>query len=500
MGKIEFIDFYKNALSLDELDLQSFIEALDSGLPSTFRITPTEIMQVVKNKLEAFPFVNPVPYLENVYTFNLKNKTEEYKKFISLLVALTDIGVVQRQEIVSLLPHMFMDLHESHLVLETCASPGSKTKNLLEVIKTGILISNDKTKSRINILISESMKKSIPSFIVTKMDATSYTNLNIKFDRICCDVPCTGDGTFRKNPTILPKWNIKNAIGLSSVQLKILKRSISILKDDGILVYSTCSLNPIEDEWVVNEALKDGKAELISNFDFVQYKNECKSKILVRKGITNFKYENFSFENQELEKCMRIMPHDQNTGGFFIAVLKKKAIEPAENCKSCNSAVGKMNPVFVPASDEILEKVKKSYDISNVSDHFISFNKNFKNLFAVSPLCYEILTKNPKLPVLYAGVKAFTESDLRPEKFRGKSAYLEIANIPTDFLMSLDDFRLLLLNKEVQNEELSFKPKEIFTVQLKDTNFKFSGFSSTKKTFLYIDDNHRKAYSKIFLE
>jgi len=495
MGKLEFVEFYKNALKLEDDDFNNFISTLDLGLPSTFRVTPTYFTDVLKNKFEEFSFVAKVPYLENVYTFDLKNRTDEYKKFIAFLVAETNIGLVQRQEIVSILPHMFMDVHADHYVLETCASPGSKTKNLLETIKTGLLISNDKTQSRVNILITESMKKSIPSFIVTKMDATSYKNMSIKFDRICCDVPCTGDGTVRKNPAVMPKWNVKNAIGLSSVQLKILKRSLSILKEDGILVYSTCSWNPIEDEWVVDQALKEDGVELVQNFDFIQHSNADPRKITVRKGITSFDYDGFSFDNPCLEACMRIMPQDQNTGGFFVAVLRKTKASAATN----SIGTGRMNPTFFEATDEVVAKIRKNYDISKVKDHFVSFNGNFKNLFAVSPVCYEVLVNNPKLPVSYAGVKAFTESDLRPDSFRARSAYMEIADISADFSMSLKDFKLLLAEKDVENGKLSFAPKDIFTVQLMDTPLKFSGFSSRKKTFLYIDDNHRAAFSQIYL-
>lgn len=491
----EFTDFYREHLNLSTDDFQNFIQTVESPLPSAFRITPTNLSEIIREKISKFSFLTKVDYLENVYTFDLKNKTEEYKEFIKFIVAQTDIGNIQRQEIVSLLPHRFLRLEKSHKVLETCASPGSKTKNLLEILTDGILISNDKSSSRVNVLISESMKKATPSFIITQMDAAQFPTLDFKFDRICCDAPCTSDGTCRKNPAIMPKWNIQDSIGLSSVQLKILKRSLELLKQDGILVYSTCSLNPIEDEWVIHNAIGESKDfEIIDDYDFVQFENIDSSKITVRKGITKFNYKNFQFENENLSKCFRILPHDQNTGGFFITAIRRitpvvQKVLPESN---------KLNSKFVEVDEDTLSKITNQYKIDD-KNHFISFNSNFKNIFAVSNQCYDILCKNPKLKAVYAGIKAFTVSDLRKDAFRAKSAYLEYADIPTDVNITLADFKKLLENKTVSIDDLDTKPEGLFCCTVDGTSNKFSGFSGGNKVFLYIDDNHRKAYSQIYL-
>ena len=73
----------------------------------------------------------------------------------------------------------------------------------------------------------------------------------MKFDRILADVPCTGDGTMRKNPDIWPKWNPKHSHNLHGLQHRIGKRGLELLAVGGRLVYSTCSLNPVENEAVV---------------------------------------------------------------------------------------------------------------------------------------------------------------------------------------------------------------------------------------------------------
>lgn len=496
MGVKEFTEFCKHALNMDEEDFRKFTDSIESGLPSAFRITPTPLSNVLREKLAEYSFVSKVSFLEDVYTFNLKDRDALYKEFVQFLVAQANVGNIQRQEVVSILPHRFLDVQSNHMVLETCASPGSKTKNLLEIIREGVLISNDKSTPRVNVLVSESMKKASTSFIVTQMDASQFPTLDFKFDRICCDVPCTGDGTFRKNPAILPKWTVDGGIGLSSMQLRILKRALELLKDDGVLVYSTCSLSPIEDEWVIDNALKSGNCELVQNFDFVQYQNVDPAKVMVRKGVTEFRYGKFEFDNKELEKCMRIMPHDQNTGGFFIAVLRKKGTHIQKVMPPCNA----INPTFVEADADVMQRVSQQYDISKRTDHFLSFNRCFRNLYAVSPACYRILSSNQKLKVVYAGMKAFTESDLRKGFFRAKSNYMEYAGISPDIFMSLNDFQLLLREKTVPAAQLHFKAEGLFSAQVEGLPYKFCGFLRGKTAFLYIDDNHRKAFSQIYLE
>ena len=92
---------------------------------------------------------------------------------------------------------------------------------------------------------------------------------NILFDRILCDVPCSGDGTLRKNPDLWKKWNPGHAFSLQSIQLRIATRGIQLLAPGGLMVYSTCSINPIENESVVAQLLQtfEGQISLVDISD-----------------------------------------------------------------------------------------------------------------------------------------------------------------------------------------------------------------------------------------
>lgn len=93
----------------------------------------------------------------------------------------------------------------------------------------------------------------------TPIDELNEASKYFLFDRILCDVPCSGDGTMRKNYDLWWKWHPRNALLLHPLQLKIATRAARLLKIGGRLVYSTCSFHPAEDEAVVAELLRRGQ-------------------------------------------------------------------------------------------------------------------------------------------------------------------------------------------------------------------------------------------------
>lgn len=166
-------------------------------------------------------------------------------------------------------------------VLDCCAAPGSKTVQLLEAlhakaptstapadpIPSGLLIANDSDAKRCHMLVHQSLNRiGSPNCMITNLDASAIPSIKIPnpangqtkalyFDRILCDVPCSGDGTTRKNPGVWKTWKPADGLGLHGLQVRILSRAIQMLKPGGRLVYSTCSYNPIENEAVVSAAL-----------------------------------------------------------------------------------------------------------------------------------------------------------------------------------------------------------------------------------------------------
>lgn len=348
---------------------------------------------------------------------NVVRKFPPFSAFQKYLVSETTVGHITRQEVVSMIPPLLLDVRPGMTVLDLCAAPGSKSSQLLEMLHageearvkkalrghaaedgldigpeteeekdadlsidagdhgraTGVLIANDADYKRCHMLTHQLKRLSSANLLVTNHDATQFPMIKLpprpdaprkpvylKYDRILADVPCSGDGTLRKNPTLWNNWVPGSALGLHLTQVRILVRSLQMLKVGGRVVYSTCSMNPIENESVVAAAIdRCGGPETIDIVDcsdklpglkrregmkewavmdkagnFWKSWSEIQEKakedpqfVAPDKVIESMfpRTESHNYIALPLERCMRVYAHLQDTGGFFIAVLEKKA-------------------------------------------------------------------------------------------------------------------------------------------------------------------------------
>ena len=187
-----------------------------------------------------------------------------------------------------MIPPLALNVEPHHKCLDMCAAPGSKTSQLLEIInrslespfdEQGIVVANDADTDRAYMLVHQCRRINSPLLVVTTHNGQAFPKLTppVKaskdgyFDRVLCDVPCSGDGTLRKNPAIWNKWSTSSGVTLHPLQLMIAQRGVQLLKTGGLLVYSTCSLSPYEDEAVVAELLRtsNGTLELVDAREFL---------------------------------------------------------------------------------------------------------------------------------------------------------------------------------------------------------------------------------------
>lgn len=227
------------------------------------------------------------------------------------------LGYYYVQELSSMMPIIALCPDENDILLDLCASPGSKTTQASALMKNkGTIIANDKDISRISILSANLEKCGCSNVIVTRHDAVQLCEklkkLNMKFDKILVDVPCSGEGNLRSSPKTLLTWNIKVIQRLSRIQRKIAEAAHSILKDGGELLYSTCTHSPEENELNIQY--------LLENYDLKI--EEINLPLKTREGITEWQNQKLS---PELKKAHRIYPQDNNTEGFFLCKLRKMA-------------------------------------------------------------------------------------------------------------------------------------------------------------------------------
>lgn len=150
------------------------------------------------------------------------------------------------------------DLSKSIKVLDVCASPGGKSTHIQSLISSeSLLVSNEIIKSRNRILIDNMIKWGSKNVVVTNNDPSAFQKLEGYFDVVVVDAPCSGSGLFRKNEEAIDEWSLHNVQMCSRRQQKILADVLAALKENGVLIYSTCSYSKEEDEdisdWLVEE-------------------------------------------------------------------------------------------------------------------------------------------------------------------------------------------------------------------------------------------------------
>ncbi len=142
-------------------------------------------------------------------------------------------------------------------VLDLCAAPGGKSTLLSAFFSDGLVVSNEVIKSRASVLVENMTKWGQPNVIVTNNDPDHFSKLQGYFDVIVIDAPCSGSGLFRKDPSAIEEWSEQNVLHCSQRQERILSAILPCLKEDGLLIYSTCSYSVAEDEQIADWLVTD---------------------------------------------------------------------------------------------------------------------------------------------------------------------------------------------------------------------------------------------------
>lgn len=194
---------------------------------------------------------------------------------------------------------------EAIRALDLCAAPGGKSTHLLSLLSTdSLVVSNEVIRSRANILAENIMKWGYSNAVVTNNDPEDFQRLNGFFDLIVVDAPCSGEGLFRKDADAMKEWSVDNANLCSLRQQRILHDIWSALKEEGVIIYSTCTYNPEENANNLRKFLEEHNAEVVP----IQLDKAW--------GV------------EELSIGYQCFPHQVQGEGFYMAVLRKKEAQP----------------------------------------------------------------------------------------------------------------------------------------------------------------------------
>ena len=296
----EYLEKMKELLK-DEYDdyLQSFEEERVYGL----RVNTAKIC--VEDFLKIAPFhLKPIPWTSDGFYYDPDDLPSKHPYYFADLYYL--------QEPSAMLPAEVLPIEEGDIVLDCCAAPGGKSSKLANKLSgSGMLIANDISVSRAQVLLKTLESQGVKNAYVIAEDVTSLKQYEAFFDKILLDAPCSGEGMFRKESELIASWQKKGNEEYAALQKTIIEAAARLLKPGGMMVYSTCTFDIREDEEIIEHILSVDPSLSVVAID------PCE-------GFACGKTKN-------TKGCVRLYPHRIKGEGHFVALLSKKGDAPKES-------------------------------------------------------------------------------------------------------------------------------------------------------------------------
>lgn len=410
----EFIKYTRQLMG--ESLFKQYLKGMEEETPTSIRLNPFKCKAGTKVRDEQV--CTPVPWCPSTgrYLSYRRNFT-----FDPLLHA----GLYYVQEAAS----MFVDLairqyvKEPVVMLDLCAAPGGKSTVARAALPEGsLLFSNEPMRTRSQILAENIQKFGHPDVVVTNNYPRDYKKSKLQFDVILTDVPCSGEGMFRKDEGAIKEWSTTNVNNCWQLQREIVADIWGCLKPGGILIYSTCTFNAHEDEENVDWIKKNFEAELLP----LNIKEEW--------NITG------SLINDD--PMYHFIPGKTQGEGLFLAVLRKKgetaeseSIPKKEKKNNKKDKGGKKNKQIVKIPTNWLS-TERIWEYINTDTDIIALPQEWKSFYEES---------KKSLKVIHAGIKMgnIKGKDLLPDQSLALSTQLNAEAFPQVELTYEDAIRFL---------------------------------------------------------
>lgn len=281
---------------LGEDGFNSYLESFSQKPQPAFRVNTLKVNLEKWEKICPFS-TEKIPWCEKGFI------TSEDTKKVLPKHPYYFAGLYYIQEPSAMLPASILPIEKGDRVLDLCAAPGGKSVEIAARLNgSGLLVANDISVSRAMALAKNLQIAGASNILVTAEPPERLTPyFKEYFDKILLDVPCSGEGMFRREPDMVKNWIHKGPEYYSKIQREILNEAYHMLKPGGNLVYSTCTFSVEEDEGII-QWFTD------------KYSNMEICDIPYREG----------FSYGSLEKCIKIFPHIAKGEGHFVALLHKK--------------------------------------------------------------------------------------------------------------------------------------------------------------------------------
>lgn len=264
------------------------------------KITPEQFEQICP-----FP-IKRIPWIDNGYYYAGEEKPAKHPYYYA--------GLYYLQEPSAMTPANCLPIEPGDVVLDICAAPGGKSTELgARLAHEGLLVTNDISNSRAKALL-----KNIELFGIDNVCVMSEAPYKMApvfqsfFDKILVDAPCSGEGMFRKDQAVMRAWTPQSNETFSKLQREILDQVVGMLKPGGMLLYSTCTFSPMENEQTVSYVLE-------------HYPELSLVKPVWYEGFSTGRTDVVQSEfGEEMSKCIRIWPHKMEGEGHFVALFQKE--------------------------------------------------------------------------------------------------------------------------------------------------------------------------------
>lgn len=289
---LKYLENMKELLK-EEFDdyLSSFSKPSFNGL----RINTNKVS--VKDFLNKSPFeLKKVDWINNGFYYFDNDRPSKHPYYYA--------GLYYLQEPSAMTPAKTIEIEENDYVLDVCAAPGGKSTELANKLKnTGILVANDISVSRSQALLKNlELSGCKNAFVISEDTDKLKKNFPHFFNKILIDAPCSGEGMFRKDNSLIKSWETKGNEYYANIQKQIVKDCLEMLADNGQILYSTCTFSPLEDEETINYLL--------------------------------------SLDNSlKVKKMMKLFPHKIDGEGHFVCLIEKSGNKPIREDIKYNSTI-----------------------------------------------------------------------------------------------------------------------------------------------------------------
>ncbi len=300
--KAAFIERFSKLTQWDEFKRYSTAFLTRSIRINTLLTTVAETKASIESKgwkLQQIPWCKEGFWITNPGRRDVGNLLEHY------------LGKIYVQEAASMIPPLILDPKPSDIVLDMCAAPGSKTTQMGAMMEnTGLIIANDYKGARLQSLGINLQRSGLTNAVISLMHGKRF--YQFEFDKILLDAPCSGTGTIRKSLKTITIWNPNMIHKLARQQKELIERAFQNLQPSGEMVYSTCSVEPEEDEGVVDY--------LIRKYPEAQIVPVKLPGLKTSPPIMEFAGKKY---HESIKQVLRIWPQDNDTEGFFVAKIRK---------------------------------------------------------------------------------------------------------------------------------------------------------------------------------